>query len=435
MPTVAERFKRSWNAFIGRGPTIIQPDYSGSSYRPDKRYFRNSAQSIIGFVYNRIAIDVAAIDIRHVITDENGSYKKTLDSPLNDCFALEANIDQTGRALVQDIAMSMFDEGAVAVVPTDCDVNSDRTEVLGAKVYSLRVGRITTWYPYSVRVEVYNERTGRKEEITLPKTLVAIIENPFYSIMNEPNSTLQRLLRTISDLNAYNGNNTSGKLDLIIQLPYVIKSELRRKEAEKRRQELEDQLNGSKYGVAYADGTERIIQLNRSLENNLWQQVKELTEQLYSQLGITASIFDGTADEATMINYHTRSIEPVVSAICLEVKRKFLTRTAITQGQSIKYFRDPFKLVPVSQLADIADKFTRNEILSSNELRAAVGYRPVDNPRADELRNKNINMSNKEFDDQYAFARTRDDESDETVNENEEGDQNEQEMGLLRMGD
>lgn len=435
MPTVAERFKRSWNAFIGRDPIIIQPDYSGSSYRPDKRYFRNSAQSIIGFVYNRIAIDVAAIDICHVITDENGSYKKTLDSPLNDCFALEANIDQTGRALVQDIAMSMFDEGAVAVVPTDCDVNSDRTEVLGAKVYSLRVGRITTWYPYSVRVEVYNERTGRKEEIILPKTLVAIIENPFYSIMNEPNSTLQRLLRTISDLNAYNGNNTSGKLDLIIQLPYVIKSELRRKEAEKRRQELEDQLNGSKYGVAYADGTERIIQLNRSLENNLWQQVKELTEQLYSQLGITASIFDGTADEATMINYYTRSIEPVVSAICLEVKRKFLTRTAITQGQSIKYFRDPFKLVPVSQLADIADKFTRNEILSSNELRAAVGYRPVDNPRADELRNKNINMSNKEFDDQYAFARTRDDESDETVNENEEGDQNEQEMGLLRMGD
>lgn len=404
MPTIGERFKRSWNAFIGRDPTTYQIDYAGTSYRPDKRYLRSNAQSILGFVYNRIAVDVASVDIRHVRVDENGSYKETIDSYLNDCFSLEANLDQSGRAFIQDVAMSMFDEGVVALVPTDCEVNKSRTEVEGANVYSLRTGRIVTWYPTDIKVDVYNERLGKREEIIVPKTLTAIIENPFYSLMNEPNSTLQRLLRTIADLNVYNGNNTSGKLDLIIQLPYVIKSELRKREAEKRRKELEDQLNGSTYGVAYADGTERIIQLNRSLENNLWAQVKELTEQLYNQLGITTSIFDGTADEATMINYYNRTIEPVVAAICDDSKRKFLSRTAITQGQSIKYFRDPFKLVPVSQLAEIADKLSRNEILSSNELRAEMGYKPVDNERANALQNKNINTSNMEMENPDTFG-------------------------------
>ena len=397
MPTIGERFKRSWNAFIGRDPTNFQIDYSGSSYRPDRRYVRNSAQSILGFVYNRIAVDVASIDIRHVRVDENDSYRETIDSPLNNCFSLEANIDQSGRAFVQDVAMSMFDEGVVAIIPTDCETDSSRSYVGGGNVYTLRTGKVVTWYPDHIRVNVYNDRTGRREDIIVPKTLAVIVENPFYSIMNEPNSTLQRLLRTISDLNTYNGNNTNGKLDLIIQLPYVIKSEMRKREAEKRRKELEDQLNGSTYGVAYADGTERIIQLNRSLENNLWQQVKDLTDQLYNQLGITASIFDGTADEATTINYYNRSVEPVVAAICDETKRKLLTRTAITQRQSIKYFRDPFKLVPVSQLAEIADKLSRNEILSSNELRAEMGYKPVDNDRANALQNKNMPAEETQF--------------------------------------
>lgn len=439
MPTIGERFKRSWNAFIGRDPTTYQIDYAGTSYRPDKRYLRSNAQSILGFVYNRIAVDVASVDIRHVRVDENGSYKETIDSYLNDCFSLEANLDQSGRAFIQDAAMSMFDEGVVALVPTDCEVNKSRTEVEGANVYSLRTGRIVTWYPTDIKVDVYNERSGKREEIIVPKTLAAIIENPFYSLMNEPNSTLQRLLRTIADLNVYNGNNTSGKLDLIIQLPYVIKTELRKREAEKRRKELEDQLNGSTYGVAYADGTERIIQLNRSLENNLWAQVKELTEQLYNQLGITASIFDGTADEATMINYYNRTIEPVVAAICDDSKRKFLSRTAITQGQSIKYFRDPFKLVPVSQLAEIADKLSRNEILSSNELRAEMGYKPVDNERANSLQNKNINTSNMEMEnpDTFGNAGISDNESpDGSINIDDNAMNLEEQLkGIFKEGD
>lgn len=413
MPTIGERFRRSWNAFIGRDPTkMSEIEYGwGSGYRPDKvRLSRTNAQSIVGFIYNRIAIDVASIDIRHVRINEVEKFKDVIRGPFDDRLTLEANIDQSARSFKQDLVMSMFDEGVVAVVPVDCITNEDRTRVAQGQIFELRTGKIVSWYPDAVKVNIYNQRTGRREDIVVPKTLTAIIENPFYSIMNEPNSTLQRLLRTINDLNSYNDNAAAGKLDLIIQLPYVIKSELRRKEAMKRRQEIEDQLTGSKYGVAYTDGTERVIQLNRSLENNLWTQVKDLTDQLYSQLGITASIFDGTADEATMINYHNKSVEPIIGEIALEYKRKFLTQTAITQGQSVMYFRNPFKLVPVSQLADIADKFTRNEIMSSNEVRSEIGYRPVDNMRADELRNKNINTSNLEMETTDVFGNTRTEE-------------------------
>lgn len=422
MPTIGERFKRSWNAFIGRDPTYLSGvDYGwGSGYRPDKvRLNRTNAQSIVGFIYNRIAIDVASIDLRHVRINAEEKFKDVIHGPFDDRLTLEANIDQSARSFKQDLVMSMFDEGVVAVVPVDCMTNDDHTKVSNGQIFTMRTGKIVAWYPDAVRVNLYNERTGRREDITVPKSLVAIIENPFYSIMNEPNSTLQRLLRTINDLNNFNDNAASGKLDLIIQLPYVIKSELRRKEAQKRRQEIEDQLVGSKYGVAYTDGTERVIQLNRSLENNLWQQVKDLTDQLYSQLGITASIFDGTADEATMINYHNKSVDPIAGEVALEFKRKFLTQTAITQGQSVMYFRNPFKLVPVNQMAEIADKFTRNEIMSSNEVRSEIGLRPVDNPRADELRNKNINTSNLEMETPDAFGSTVTEESKDETQETE----------------
>lgn len=399
MPTVLDRFKKSWNAFMGRDPTIDHKEYGyGSSIRPDRmRFTYNNAQTIIASVYNRIAIDVSAIDIKHVKLDENKTYQDDVNSYLNDCLVYEANIDQTGRAFIQDVVQSMFDEGCVAVVPTEADLNQTKTKVNEAKIYSLRTGKVIAWYPTAVTVNVYNDRTGRREDITLPKSVVAIIENPFYSVMNEPNSTLQRLLRTINQLNTFNDQNASGKLDMIIQLPYVIKSDLKRQEAERRRAEIEEQLTGSKYGIAYADGTERIVQLNRSLENNLWQQVKELTEELYNQLGLTQTIFDGTANEQTMINYNNRTIEPICAAIANELERKFLTVTARTQGHAIRYFRDPFKLVPVNQLADIADKFTRNEIMSSNEFRVKIGFKPSDDPKADELRNANLNQSNEEL--------------------------------------
>lgn len=399
MPTVLDRFKKSWNAFMGRDPTIDHKEYGyGSSIRPDRmRFTYNNAQTIIASVYNRIAIDVSAIDIKHVKLDENKTYQDDVNSYLNDCLVYEANIDQTGRAFIQDVVQSMFDEGCVAVVPTVADLNQTKTKVNEAKIYSLRTGKVIAWYPTAVTVNVYNDRTGRREDITLPKSVVAIIENPFYSVMNEPNSTLQRLLRTINQLNTFNDQNASGKLDMIIQLPYVIKSDLKRQEAERRRAEIEEQLAGSKYGIAYADGTERIVQLNRSLENNLWQQVKELTEELYNQLGLTQTIFDGTANEQTMINYNNRTIEPICAAIANELERKFLTVTARTQGHAIRYFRDPFKLVPVNQLADIADKFTRNEIMSSNEFRVKIGFKPSDDPKADELRNANLNQSNEEL--------------------------------------
>lgn len=406
MPTILDRFKNSWNAFFGRDPTGKQLAEYGFEYdlgpasanRPDRmRFTRNNAQTLIAAVYNRIAVDVASIEFKHVRVDQNGTYDSDIDSFLNDCLKYEANIDQTSRAFIEDVVQSMFDEGCAAIVPVDCETNETRTRVSEAKVYTLRTGKIVAWYPTAVRVNLYNDHKGIREEIIVPKSLCAIVENPFYSIMNEPNSTLQRLLRTIRQLDSCNDANASNKLNMIIQLPYVVKSELRRAEANRRRDELEDQLMNSKYGVAYADGTERIIQLNRSLENNLWQQVKELSEQLYNQLGLTATIFDGTANEQTMINYNNRTIEPICAAITQEFERKFLTRTARSQGQAIRYFRDPFKLVPVSQIADMADKFTRNEIMSSNEFRVKIGLLPSDDPKADELRNSNLNQSNEEI--------------------------------------
>lgn len=399
MPTIAERFKKSWNVFFGRDPTreeylLPQTDFGiGTSFRPDRViYNRNNAKTIVSSIYNRIALDVAAITFKHVKVDKNDNYQSDVDSFLNDCLNFEANIDQTGRELIQDIVYSLCDEGVVAVVPVDADMNSTRTQINGAEIYSLRVGKIVSWYPAAVKVRLYNEIDGQQREIMVAKSACAIIENPLYAVMNEPNSTVQRLVRTLNRVDAYNDSNVSSKLDLIIQLPYVIKSELRKKEAEKRRQEIEDQLMNSKYGVAYADGTERIVQLNRSLENNLWQQATDLMTQLYNQLGITQTVFDGTADEQTMINYYNRSIEPYCAAIAKKFEVKFLTLTARTQGNRIRYFRDPFKLVPTSQIADLGDKFTRNEIMSSNELRAKIGLKPDENPRSDMLMNKNINQ-------------------------------------------
>lgn len=398
MPTIRERFKRSWNAFLGRDPTVIPgsvsvEEYSGSSYRPDRYRFRNTtSRTILGFIYNRIAVDVASVDFKHVRCDQNDQYKETIYSNLTDCLAVSANIDQTGRAFIQDAVESLLDEGVIAIVPVECNTNLERTEIIQADITQLRAGKIVEWYPNHVKVNLYNQETGKHQDIIAPKALTAIVENPFYSIMNEPNSTLQRLVRTIRDLDSANSAINPAKLDMIIQLPYVIKSELRKKQAEERRSEIEEQLANSKYGIAYADGTERIVQLNRSLDNSLWTQVKELTEQLYNEMGITAEVFNGTANEAAMLNYNNRTISPICTALCESMKRTFLTKTARTQKQSIEFFKDPFKLVPVSQIAEIGDKFTRNEIMSSNELRAVVGLKPVDDERANELRNKNMPM-------------------------------------------
>lgn len=402
MASIFQRVRSGWNAFMGRDPTTRPPNSNydsgyGYSYRPDRIGFtRTNARSVVASIYNRIALDVSQINIEHAKTDENGQYAETINSDLNNCLTLEANVDQTGRALIQDIVQSMFDEGCVAVVPTDADF--DPTGPSEAyKIYELRVGRILEWYPYEVKVRVYNERVGHFKDIIVPKSCTAIIENPFYAIMNEPNSTLQRLLRTINKLDEYNAQSSSGKLDMIIQLPYQVKSEQRRAYANQRRKELEEQLEGSRYGIAWADGTEHITQLNRSLDNNLWDQVKDLSSQLYNQLGLTQGVIDGSADEAVMINYFNNTIAPVCTAICDELKRKFLSKTARTQGQSIVFFRDPFKLVPVSQLADIADKFRRNEIMTSNELRAEIGMKPSKAENAEELRNPNLNKSNEEM--------------------------------------
>lgn len=398
MPTIRERFKKSWNAFLGRDPTVIPgsvtvEEFSGSSYRPDRYRFRNTtSRTILGFIYNRIAVDVASVDFKHVRCDQNDQYKETIYSNLTDCLAVSANVDQTGRAFIQDAVESLLDEGVIAIVPVECETNLDRTEIIQADITQLRAGKIVEWYPNHVKVNLYNQKTGKHQDIIAPKALTAIVENPFYSIMNEPNSTLQRLVRTIRDLDSANSAINPAKLDMIIQLPYVIKSELRKKQAEERRSEIEDQLANSKYGIAYADGTERIVQLNRSLDNSLWTQVKELTEQLYNEMGITAEVFNGTANEAAMLNYNNRTISPICTALCESMKRTFLTKTARTQKQSIEFFKDPFKLVPVSQIAEIGDKFTRNEIMSSNELRAVVGLKPVDDKRANELRNKNMPM-------------------------------------------
>ena len=394
--TLGSRLKHAWNAFTNRDPTN---EFSalgyGYTYRPDRpRFTRGNERSIVTSVYNRIALDCASINIKHCKLDKNGRYLEDINSNLNNCLNLEANIDQTGRAFIQDVVMSLLDEGCVAIVPIDTTFDP---KVTGSfDIESMRTGKILEWKPTHVKVRVYNEVKGTKEDVWVPKKIVAIIENPLYSVINEPNSTMQRLTRKLSLLDVTDEQTASGKLDLIIQLPYIIKTDARRAEAEKRRKDIENQLAGSKYGVAYTDGTEKVTQLNRSLENNLMKQVEYLTNMLFSQLGITQSILDGTADEQTMLNYYNRSIEPIVSAIVDEMKRKFLTKTARTQGHTIAAYRDPFKLVPVNNIAEIADKFTRNEIMTSNEIRQVIGMKPSDDPKADQLVNSNISHPTEE---------------------------------------
>ena len=388
------RLKHAWNAFLNRDPPIRSSSYyyGGYSYRPYyQRLGGATDRTVVSAIYNRIAVDASSITIQHVRLDENGRFNETIDSGLNSCLNLSANIDQTGRSFVEDIVLTMLDEGVVAVVPVDTDVDPKLTD--SYEIITMRVGKITEWFPDSVRVKLYNDRNGEKEEIMVLKKNAAIIENPFYSVMNEPNGTMRRLIQKLNLLDSVDEQSSSGKLDLIIQLPYVIKNEARRAQAEERRRQIEDQLSGSKYGIAYTDGTEKITQLNRSLENNLLKQIEYLTALAYSQLGITQEIMNGTADEAAMTNYYSRMIEPIVSAIVDEVKRKFLTKTARSQRQSITFYRDPFKLVPIGTVAEMADKFTRNEIMSSNEFRQVIGLKPSKDPRADELRNKNLNDS------------------------------------------
>ncbi len=391
--TLGSRLKNAWNVFMNRDPTKeFQNGGEVSYYRPDRpRLTRGNERSIVTSVINRIAMDAAAINIRHAQLDGSQRYLRDVDSGLNRCLNLEANVDQTGRALRQDIYMSMMDEGCVAVVPVETNDDPDETD--GYEILSLRTGKITAWMPQHVRVRLYDERTGKREEVTVPKKTVAIVENPLYAVMNEPNSTMQRLMRKLALLDVIDEQNSSGKLDLIIQLPYVIKTEARRQQAENRRKDIEQQLAGSKYGIAYTDGTEKITQLNRSLENNLMAQIEYLTSMLYSQLGITKEIMDGTATEEVMLNYNNRTIEPLVSAVADEMKRKFLTKTARTQGKSVVFFRDPFRLVPVGKLAETADKFTRNEIMTSNEFRQVIGLKPSSDPKADQLRNSNLNQA------------------------------------------
>lgn len=408
MPNIGSMLKRTWNAFVSRSPTTEADSYlrrpQGADYyqtffpgyssamRPDRMHFtRANARSLVTYIYNRIAVDCAQIDIRHVrLESYNGKFKEELRTSLNDCLTKSANIDQTGRAFIQDAVMSMFDEGCVALVPTDTDGDDPRYGE-SYKVEAIRTGRIVEWYPDKVKVYVYNDLTGQKQEILLPKKCVPIIENPFYSTMNEANSTAQRLIRVLNQLDRTNEQNSAGKLDLIIQLPYVVRNDAKREQAEARRRDIEAQLTGSQYGIAYTDGTERITQLNRAVENNLWTQAKELTADLYNQLGLTESIFNGTADEQTMLNYYNHTIEPILAAITEEMERKWLSQTAVSQLQAIRYFRDPFKLVPVNQLAEIADKLTRNEIMTSNEIRAIIGLRPSSDPNADKLINANLN--------------------------------------------
>lgn len=395
MPSLTQRLQNAWNAFRNpRDPTFTNYGL-GTYYRPDRHRFSHSNErSIVTTIFNRIAVDCAAIDLEHVRLDEDGRYTDTIKSGLNDCLTYSANIDQTGKAFIEDIVQSMFDEGVVAVVPVDTTSNPYMTS--SYDILSMRTGKVIEWYPQHVRVRLYNDRTGRQEELIMDKSAIAIIENPFFSVMNEPNSTLQRLIRKLNLLDYIDEQSSSGKLDLIIQLPYVIKSETRRQQAEARRKDIEMQLAGSKYGIAYTDGTERITQLNRSVENNIWGEIKDLTAMLYNQLGITEAILNGTADEQTMINYYNNTIVPIMSSIADEMQRKFITRTARTQGQAIRYFRDAFKLTPVSTLAELADKLTRNEIASSNEIRAIIGWKPSDDPKADQLVNSNLNQQKSE---------------------------------------
>lgn len=394
---IRDRLQHAWNAFVYNDNNYVDPQNLGglSTFKPDRVHFsRGVERSIVTSVYNRLALDVSSIAIKHVRLDENGRFKEEVDSGLQNCLNVEANIDQTGRAFLQDVVMSMLDEGCVAIVPVDTTIDPAKSG--SYEINTMRTGKILEWYPAHVRVRVYNDRKGIHEELVLPKSSVAIIENPLYAVINEPNSTMQRLIRKLNLLDVVDEQTSSGKLDLIIQLPYVIKTDARRKQAEERRKDIEMQLSGSKYGIAYTDGTERITQLNRPAENNLMKQVEYLTGMLYSQLGLTQSIMDGSADDKTMLNYYNRTVEPILAAITDEIKRKFLTKTARAQKQTVMYFRDPFKLTPVVDLAEIADKFTRNEIMTSNEIRQIVGMKPAKDPSADELRNKNLNQSNKE---------------------------------------
>lgn len=392
MASTIDRFKSAYNAFMGRAPTNTVYNYIGSSNRPDRTRHRiQNERSIINSIYNRISVDSSSVDIKHVKLNDEGNYEKTIDDSLNKVLTLEANVDQTGRSLILDLVYSILDEGCVALFPiyTTADPNiTDSYEVLAA-----RVGKIIEWYPDRVVLEVYNEQNGRKEKIESMKRYTPIIENPFYSIMNEPNSTLQRLLRVLNQLDRLNEQNSAGKMDLIVQLPFPIKTDARQRQAEERRKSIEAQLTGSQYGIAYVDGTEKVIQLNRPVENNLWNQAKELKEDLFNQMGLTMDILNGTADEKTMLNYYSRIIEPILNAISEEIERKWISKTARTQKQAIRYFRDPFKLVPVLDIAEIADKFTRNEIMTSNEIRSKVGLKPSKDPKADMLINSNINQA------------------------------------------
>lgn len=414
-----DRIKHGWNAFLNRDPNYNYRDLGGPSYgyRPDRmRFTRGNERSIVTSVYNRIALDAASIDIMHVQLDKDDRFESIRDSALNECLTRNANIDQTGRAFIQDVVMSMLDEGCVAIVPVDTTFNPDITN--SYDINTMRTAKIVEWYPAHVKVNLYNDRTGRKEDLILPKKTVAIIENPLYAVINEPNSTMQRLIRKLNLLDVIDEQSGSGKLDLIIQLPYVIKTDARRQQAEQRRKDIEMQLAGSKYGIAYTDGTERITQLNRSVDNNLMKQIEYLTSMLYSQLGITQAILDGSADDKTMLNYYNRTIEPIVSAIVDEIQRKFLTKTAITQKQAIAYFRDPFRLVPVNEIAEIADKFTRNEIMTSNEIRQIVGMKPSKDPNADELRNKNLSQSNEMIKEKQPDNNNLEDNQSEGGNQN-----------------
>lgn len=414
-----DRIKHGWNAFLNRDPTYNYRDLGGPSYgyRPDRmRFTRGNERSIVTSVYNRIALDAASIDIMHVQLDKDDRFESIRYSALNECLTRNANIDQTGRAFIQDVVMSMLDEGCVAIVPVDTTFNPDVTN--SYDINTMRTAKIVEWYPAHVKVNLYNDRTGRKEDLILPKKTVAIIENPLYAVINEPNSTMQRLIRKLNLLDVIDEQSGSGKLDLIIQLPYVIKTDARRQQAEQRRKDIEMQLSGSKYGIAYTDGTERITQLNRSVDNNLMKQIEYLTSMLYSQLGITQAILDGSADDKTMLNYYNRTIEPIVSAIVDEIQRKFLTKTAITQKQAIAYFRDPFRLVPVNEIAEIADKFTRNEIMTSNEIRQIVGMKPSKDPNADELRNKNLSQSNEMIKEKQPDNNNLEDNQSEGGNQN-----------------
>ena len=392
-----DRLQHGWNAFINnRDPTYRVSDIGASSfYRPDRpKFTRGNERSIVTAVYNRIALDASSINIQHVRLDDNNRFQSVINSGLNNCLTLDANVDQTGRAFIQDVVMSMMDEGCVAIVPVETTLDPKVTN--SYDILKMRTGKIVEWYPEYVEVRLYNELRGKQERVLIKKDRVAIVENPFYAVMNEPNSTMQRLIRKLGLLDITDERTASGKLDLIIQLPYVIKSEARRQQAEQRRKDIESQLASSVYGIAYTDGTERITQLNRSVENNLMKQIEYLTSTLYSQLGITQAILDGTADDKTMLNYYNRTIEPIIAAIVDEMKRKFLSKTARTQRQSILFFRDPLKLVPITDIAEIADKFTRNEIMSANEIRQLVGMKPSADPKADELRNSNISQAKEE---------------------------------------